>query len=514
MAAASSPPQHTFSADEVAAFYGYDDTEPLNVVSTRLDSTAWYDQYELEYQSLGETVYARLMLPKAGAPGGAAGAAGAAAVPCMVGVHGMFSTSVNQFWSAADFCARRGIAVIYPSLPYHHERTKGYPIVAGQQLVVGSPEEVAQNLRRAVVDVRRAVDVVSAIPEIDASRISVGGVSLGGTIAALALKVDPRFSRAVSVVGASGIGDLIREGGTDLGDIFRFAARLGLVDLERYIDELRITDSALLPDTLPRPALLFSGKADDIAPPFSAVKLRESLTLAEQVWTTGGHYLPMHAARYLLVDYLLDHAPARIEIGGGLSFAFTETVGKPVIGADNLWVSVDVETGAAGWTHRVSVPMVNRDVPMVVLSEASYAQLESAFADRHFPAFVYITRRDSAMELDAALAYAQILGIGANPSVYYIEPEGPTQYRVGTLSPMAVSRARNTIESVLKFPGGSAAAMARTPVPLSVFDRLSLVDGAVGLRSWFDERLSVDRLAPIQWFPNYPVDNPRWAEAP
>lgn len=517
---AAAPP--VFSAEEIAVFYSYDDMAPLKAASTPLDSTAWYDQYEVEYQSLGETVYARLMLPKADAP-----------VPCMVGVHGMFSDTVYQFWTAADFCAKRGIAVICPSLPYHHKRTEGFPLIPGQQLIAAPPDEVTQNLRRAVVDIRRALDYVSGLPRIDASEVSVGGASLGGTLAALALKVDLRFTKGVAVVGGSGTGGIIEEGDIPVLDAFRLAARLGLVDTERYIDALRIVDPITVPDIAPRPALLMSGLTDTIMVTANAVKLRESLALAEQVWTTGGHYFPMFAAQYMLVDYLLNHAPARVEIGGGLGFAFTERVGKPQIGADNLWISLDVETvggigdigGTAATTmsHRMSVPLVNRDLPMVVLSEASYEALEGVLADRHFPAFVYITKRDSALELDAALAYVQILGVGADPLVYYIAPQqtqggqgqaGQTQYSVGTLSRMTVSRARNTIESLLKVPGGSAASAARVPAPLSVFDRMSLVDGSAGLEAWMTGRLSVERLGPILWLPDYPCDNPRWAVGP
>lgn len=501
-----------FSVEEVTAFYAYDDSVPLDAVRKSLDSATWYDQYDVEYRSLGETVYARFVVPKSDK-----------AVPCIVGVHGMFSDNIYQFWTAADFAAKRGFAVIVPSLPYHHKRTQGRPLIPGQQLIVGPPEVVKGNLRRAVVDVRRTVDYVSGLPEIDSRSISVAGISLGGTLATLAFKVDPRFAKGVAVVGGSGVGGILENGRIDVLNMFRAAARAGLVNPQEYVDALKIVDPINLPDPSPRPALLLNGTSDIIMVADNAVRLRESLALAKQVWTNGSHYFPLYPAVYLLMDFLLDHGPAHVSIGGGVSFSFAEQVRPPVVGADNLWVDLRVTGGNLAADHRLSVPNVNRSMPMLVVSKANYAALESALANRHLPAFVYVTGGDSALELDAALAYAQILGVSADPAVYYVasqpaggggEADAARRYSVGTLSPMAVSRARNTVESAMRFPGASPAAADRLPVPLSIFDRISLVDGPSGLEGWLAGRLSTEILEPIQWFLDYPCDNPRWVEGP
>jgi cephalosporin-C deacetylase-like acetyl esterase len=517
------------SAAEVEAFYWYDPEEPLSPVVVSVGRTQWYDEYEVTYESLGETVYSHFMLPVSSV---------ASPAPCLVGLHGMFSRTEHQFRTMGDFCAKRGIAVLMPSMPFHHRRTKGLPLIPGQQLIVGRPEAVQVNLRRAVLDVRRAVDWLSTVPGVDAARVSVSGASLGGVVAALAFKVDPRLARGVFVGAASGVAGILESGDIDLLDVFRAAARAGLVDPEAFVEALQIVDPINVPDAWPRPALLINGWSDAIMVKENAMRLKESLGMAEQLWTTGGHYVPLYAAEYLIVDYLLGGEEVRVEATGG--FAFTERVRGVEAGTDNLWVDISAELGlgSAGTVaeHELSVPMVNRTVPMVVMSEDTYRALAGTIEGRHLPAFVYVVDEDSCVEFVAALAYAQVLGMQADPQVYYVAPvngvsgggeggdqgsdhqggryAGYAEYAAGTLRPFGVNQATNTIESLMKVPGALGATGAgRMAVPLSIFDELHMFGGAGAedeVGKWLLENIAVENLEPIPWFPDYPCDNPRW----
>ncbi len=527
------------SRDEVEAFYLYDADVPLAAVEVSLGSSPWYREYEVRYSSLGETVYARLMAPLSTESASTSNATPASvAVPCLVGLHGMFSDSEYQFWSIADFCAKRGIAVMTPSLPYHHRRTAGIPIIPGQQLIIGPPEAVRDNLRRAVVDTRRAVDWLATRSDIDQHAISIAGVSLGGIVASLVFKLEPRFANGVFVVAGSGVGGILEHGRTDVLDIFRAAAKANVVNPQDFIDALQIADPINMPDFVPRPALLMNGTSDIIMVPDNAVRLRDSMALAEQIWTTGGHYFPMYAAEYLLMDYIArQHAasPAfsrgiRIEVGSGFSFA--ERVRPPEAGADNLWVDIRVELGRLDLIvdHQLSVPMVNRAVPIVVMSRETYTALAPFMLGRHLPAFIYVINLDASLELSAALAYAQALGLRADPQVYYIGQVAPGAsgegrdsrrdsqedqggYFVGILSPMDVGYARGVLESVSRVPQALASSES-VPISMSIFATTQSLGGpgveeAVG--SWLAQAAAVSKLKPIPWFPDYPHDNPRWA---
>ena len=60
-----------------------------------------------------------------------------------------------------EFYARRGVAVIFPSLPHHHERKKFnilkylFFMEDGIPFVATTPEKLSGNFRQAVVDSRR-----------------------------------------------------------------------------------------------------------------------------------------------------------------------------------------------------------------------------------------------------------------------------------------------------------------------------------------------------------------------
>lgn len=541
LAAWSGPPARAGapSRDEVEAFYSYDAEAPLAAAEILLGSSPWYREYEVRYNSLGETVYARFMVPRSTESTSASAAASAStlasastagsastAVPCLVGLHGMFSDSEYQFWSIADFCAKRGIAVMTPSLPYHHKRTEGVPLIPGQQLIIGPPDAVRDNLRRAVIDTRRAVDWLATRPDIDQHAISIAGVSLGGIVASLAFKVEPRFANGVFVVGGSGVGGILEHGRTDVLDIFRAAAKANMVNPQDFIDALQIADPINVPDFAPRPALLMNGVSDIIMILDNALRFRESMSLAEQIWTTGGHYFPMYAAEYLLMDYIARQyaaSPAfsrgiRMDVGPG--FSFREQVRSPEAGADNLWVDVRVELGRPDLIvdHRLSVPMVNRAVPVVVMSRETYASLAPFLLGRHLPAFMYIINRDASLELSAALAYAQALGLRADPQVYYVAPlsagaGGLGGYFVGSLSPMNVGYARNVLESISRVPHALACPES-VPVPLRVFGDMQSFEGLgkeETIGSWLAQATAVSKLKTIPWFPDYPHDSPRWA---
>ncbi len=84
---------------------------PLIVKEIPLGSSPWYREYEISYANLGDTVYSRFMLPwEAGASFETMNP-----MPCLVGLHGMFSDSAYQFWTIADFCAKRKVAVMTPA---------------------------------------------------------------------------------------------------------------------------------------------------------------------------------------------------------------------------------------------------------------------------------------------------------------------------------------------------------------------------------------------------------------
>jgi len=155
-------------------------------------------------------------------------------VPCVIGLHGVFSPSEEQFWMMADFLAKRGIAGIAPSLPQHHRRAKGTQLISGQRFVVGPPETIRDNLRQSVVDQRRAVDWLTMRPEVDSEAISIAGISLGGIVGSLTYKVEPRIRSGIFVVAGSGVDGIVENSDLSVIAAFRQAARIKILDPQKF----------------------------------------------------------------------------------------------------------------------------------------------------------------------------------------------------------------------------------------------------------------------------------------
>ncbi|MEA4882710.1 MAG: hypothetical protein VB144_03430 [Clostridia bacterium] len=512
--------------EEIEAFYSYDQSAPLQATMIAGNSNLWYREYEVSYQSDGDTVYARYYVPHS---------ADNAPVPVMVGIHGMFSDSEYQFWSIADFAAKRGIAVLTPSLPYHHRRTVGFPLIPGQQLIVGQPDAVRDNIRRAVIDCRRAVDWLSARPEVNQNAISIAGVSLGGIVASIAFKMEPRFANGMFAVAGSGVAGILQNGDTELLRIFRAAASLHLLDVSAFSDALQIVDPANVPDLHPRPALLFNGTSDLIMSSADAQRLRRSLARAEQIWTDGGHYFPVWPAEYLFTAYIARAATSVTYLDAGEGYRFEEAAGLPDLGANRLSVDLRAELGQPLCTafHALSVPLMNRTLPVVVASRATYDELRESLLS--LPAFIYVIESDNCAELSAALHYTAALGLFADPLLYYVAPSQPGGYSVSSFTAMQAEAARLTLADTLKASravraSGSAGvqgsqasrgilapACLQVPVPNGLSPTVSLFAG-LGAQSavgrFLAASIPAERLHAIPWFPDYPLDGAKWSSGP
>lgn len=112
--------------------------------------------------------------------------------------------SVEQ-WLARGLM-REGFAVFVLVLPWHLGR-KGEGPGGLRLLWQADAEKLAESLRQAVLDVRRAIEWLSRMDHIDGRRIGILGISLGAFIANVALAIDDRLVAGVSVLGG---GDLAR----------------------------------------------------------------------------------------------------------------------------------------------------------------------------------------------------------------------------------------------------------------------------------------------------------------
>jgi dienelactone hydrolase len=409
------PTLGAFSGLDITVFYNYDRTRPLADSMVLLGETEWFLHYDVQYRSEGDTVFAHLFLPRR--------PPGAGPVPAIVGLHGMFAPSEEQFWMMAQFLAKRGFAVMTPSLPYHHRRAKGLQIVTGQRMVVGSADTIRDNLRRAVVDMRRAIDWLETRPDVDPSRVYIAGASLGGIVGSLAYKIEPRFGAGLFVSAGCGVEGILANTDLNLLTVFREAARVRLIDPRAFVETLRIVDPINVPEVEVRPVLMMNGTSDEIFPVTEVSKLRQSFADMRMVWATGGHFFPIYPAQYIAASFFQEIAsacPPVLEVWPG--YRFVERVAERAAGSGRLQVDLDVlarsTPGDRAFRHMISVPLVNRLMPVIVVTREAFSQTRDALLG--VPGFVYVIERDDAAELAAALAYVSALGVRVEPAAYYI----------------------------------------------------------------------------------------------
>jgi dipeptidyl aminopeptidase/acylaminoacyl peptidase len=172
------------------------------------------------------------------------------------------------------------------------------------------PDALLEGVRQGVMDVRRAARWLASLPEVDADRIGICGVSLGGFVAATAAGVDGRFPRVGIVLAGGDLASVLAGESREVRgfrEAFRTAglgpeeirARLAPIEPLTYAARLR---SARV--------LMLNATRDEIVPAAGARRLAGA-SGADQRWFRAGHYTMAMWLPWALED-LVDHftAPA------------------------------------------------------------------------------------------------------------------------------------------------------------------------------------------------------------
>jgi dienelactone hydrolase len=131
---------------------------------------------------------------------------------------------------------------------------------------------VSNGIGHAVVDARRVIDYLATRPEVDTARISVCGMSLGGTVSILLASVDERVQAACLYV-------------TGAWEEFATAS-----NDERTKQAWTLVDPAAHAARLTRPTLMLNGQRDPVVPTSDAKALFNHLAgPKDQKWYNAGH---------------------------------------------------------------------------------------------------------------------------------------------------------------------------------------------------------------------------------
>jgi dienelactone hydrolase len=214
--------------------------------------------------------------------------------PAVVVLHILGADFALSRYFAARL-ADQGVAALFVKLPYYGERRAD-----GQdkRFLSTDIERSTLSMRQGVCDIRRASAWLAGRTEVDAEKLGVSGISLGGITSALAAAVDPRINRAVLLLAGGGLDEILwtmderdaekyRKGWLASGK-----TRADLKELTKPLDPLTYADRLV-----GKKLLMMAGNIDEVVPPSAARALWEASGRPPIRWFDCGHY---SAAGYML----------------------------------------------------------------------------------------------------------------------------------------------------------------------------------------------------------------------
>jgi dienelactone hydrolase len=200
--------------------------------------------------------------------------------------------------TVASHLARNGVAALFVKLPYYGpRRRKGSP----QRMISEDPHETVKGMTQGVLDIRQATAWLSSRPEVDAERLGITGISLGGIMSALGASGEPRLRNVAVFLGGGNFGELIWTNETRQAQEFRKRWLAGGGTQESFKAIVSQVDPATYGKLLKgRRVLMIAAKNDEVIPPACATALWESIDREpEIVWIDAGHYT---AIKYLPLE--------------------------------------------------------------------------------------------------------------------------------------------------------------------------------------------------------------------
>ena len=195
----------------------------------------------------------------------------------------------GDFQLCRIFCnafAQHGTAALLVKMPYYGPRR---PPGERRRMVSMDPAETIAGMTQAVLDVRRAAAWLAAQDDVDAGRLGVFGISLGGITGALAATAEPRLKNVCLVLSGGNLGE-IGWRSTELKGFREFWELRGGTR-EDYGRVLRPIDPLAYAENMRgRRILMINARHDKVVPPDCAEELWKAFGEPEIVWFDGGHY--------------------------------------------------------------------------------------------------------------------------------------------------------------------------------------------------------------------------------
>lgn len=209
----------------------------------------------------------------------------------------------GDFPLARLFCyslARRNVAALFLKMPYYGPRRDPN---SARRMISKDPLETVAGMTQAVLDIRHGTAWLASRVEIDAERLGVFGISLGGITGALAATAEPRLKNVCLVLAGGDIGQIVWES-PELEEIRNYWVQRGGTR-EEFLSAMKSIDPVSYAAGMRgRRVLMLNAKDDEVIRKPCTMSLWKAFGEPEIVWYDGGHY----SAAWYIVD-TLDRVP-------------------------------------------------------------------------------------------------------------------------------------------------------------------------------------------------------------
>ena len=271
------PSEPAMPYETAVHLFDYDRQAPLDIQEIAVRTSEGVTVHDIHYASpKGGRAPAFLVVPERRGK-----------FPGIIIQHGLPGNRSN-FLPYAMNLARIGAVVLLTEAPFNRteHQGKGYPTLT---------ESDRDTQIQLIVDLQRAVDLLSTRPDVDTDRLAYIGYSYGGMMGGLLAGVEQRIKAYVLAVADGGmVTHFIEENYQDGTSPFN---RLSRQQKESWLQVMLPIESIyFVPHAAPAALFFQSGLKDDVVPPSDGLRYQQAGSEPKAVkWYDAGHGLPPEA---------------------------------------------------------------------------------------------------------------------------------------------------------------------------------------------------------------------------
>jgi len=266
----------------VFSYYDYDQKLPLEDSVKLISDSLGYELFSVEFTSVhNKRVTGLLSVPSSSEP-----------LPVVILLHGLGDRKTVDYIEAGhEHFTKSGFAVLRIDIANHGDRKEhDYDFDLTDGYRYWTRDLVAQT----VFDLRRSIDLLETIEQIDADRIGYYGISLGGVIGTIFCGVDQRVKAPVIALAGGNLSLMfgIDAFSEDTKEFF------SIIDPINFVEKIA-----------PRPLLMINAENDEVISPLTSKLLFKKADEPKKIiWYPSKHRdLPIEKAYPAGVEWFEKH---------------------------------------------------------------------------------------------------------------------------------------------------------------------------------------------------------------